>query len=386
MDKLQINRLIEKYRQGTADSTEIRELERWYQSIGYKDSVYPDQEEMVQQRMLSRLQRRISPPRKSGIWSARSVGAAAAVILVLFTAGYFFSTRIRSGNTYANDIRPGSNRATLTLANGKVINLSDAVAGKLSEESGVSITKTQNGQIVYQVKSAVLKPGSSGKGADVFNTIATPRGGQYQVIMPDGTKVWLNSASVLKFPSSFEGAENRRVELTGEAYFEVAKDKKHTFIVQTNKQVVEVLGTHFNINSYNDEGVTKTTLLEGSVKVSKLNASGNKSSSGTWTILKPDQQAVLNAQTIEVIPANAEQSVAWKNALFVFDHDNLESIMRKISRWYDVEIVYIDEEVKGEVFSGKISRFENVSEVLKKLALTGAAKFKIERRQILVMK
>lgn len=386
MDKQQVNRLIEKYRQGTADSTEIRELERWYQSTGYKDAVYPDQEETVEKRMLSRLQRHISPPRKSRLWSARSLTTAAAVVLILFTAGYFFSAGHRSGNAYANDIRPGSNSAILTLANGKVIDLSDAVEGKLTEESGISITKTKNGQIVYQVSGSGLKTGSRGNGTGLFNTIATPRAGQYQVIMPDGTKVWLNSASVLKFPSSFEGAENRKVELTGEAYFEVAKDKTHAFLVQTDKQVVEVLGTHFNINSYKDEGATKTTLLEGSVKISKLNASGNTGVLGAGTILKPNQQAVLNAQTIEVIPANAEQSIAWKNALFIFDHDNLESIMRKISRWYDVEIVYIDEEVKGEVFSGKISRFENVSEVLKKLELTGAAKFKIERRQILVMK
>jgi ferric-dicitrate binding protein FerR (iron transport regulator) len=242
-------------------------------------------------------------------------------------------------------------------------------------------------------------------------TAATPRGGTYQITLPDGTKVWLNAASSLKFPASFGSLKTRSVELTGEGYFEVAKDKAHPFIVATAKQEVQVLGTHFNINAYNDEGSTKTTLLEGSVSVSSLplysSSRGKRSDErplGHATsrdlsyrrddgggrddvVLKPNQESVLtnNAQ-IRVTDVTAEDAVAWKNGDFVFRGEALESVMRKVARWYDVEVVYADDVPRDVVIGGYVSRSRNISVVLERMAKTGRIKFKIEGKKITVMK
>jgi transmembrane sensor len=378
MDNHQIQHLIEKYKSGTASETELEALKTWYAVTGYTDASYPEEEERTKQRILMRLQQQIAPGKGKKLWILRSriSGAAAAVILLLL-AGYFYRASYFSNTVTGTDIAPGSNRATLTLASGKVISLSDALQGKLDESSDVSVTKTKDGQIVYTSGSAVNKHNNITKDV-ALNTVATPRGGQYQVIMPDGSRVWLNAASSIRFPVTFGQQRKRIVELNGEAYFEVAKDREHPFVVSSKGQQVEVLGTHFNVSSYAEEGLTKTTLLEGSVKISV--------SSGRTEVLRPGQQSVLKGSGLDVFTVSTEQAVAWKDALFVFDHDNLENIMYKISRWYDVEVVYNNEGVKNELFSGKVSRFENVSEVLKKLALTDAVKFKIEGRRILVMK
>ena len=377
MDKQQIHLLIEKYNQGKASEAELKELDAWYKNTGYADSVYPDEEDAVKQRMLAKLHNEIAPVKKSRLWFVmRSTGTAAAAVLIVLLAGYFFNVKNLNQGNSSNDIEPGSNKAVLTLSNGKTISLSDAAQGRLSEESGVRISKTKDGQVTYEIVTTAS--GTKHTETALLNTVTTPRGGQYQVIMPDGTRVWLNAASSVKFPASFNGLPRRMVELTGEAYFEVAKDAAHPFIVESNNQQIEVLGTHFNISNYAEEGTVRTTLLEGSVKISVAG--------GQHSILKPGQQASLTGTKLQVGPANTEQAVAWKNALFVFDHDNLESIMNKVSRWYDVEVVYTDEDVKKEMFSGKVSRFNNVSEVLKKLTLTDAVKFKIEGRRILVMK
>ena len=213
---------------------------------------------------------------------------------------------------------------------------------------------------------------------------ATPLGGTYQITLSDGTRVWLNAGSSLKFPATFTGRE-RRVELQGEAYFEVAKvlkPERISFIVTTDKQQVEVLGTHFNINSYIDESNTKTTLLEGSVRVSLL---GEKSiANHDIATLLPNQQSVVNSTGILVKQINAEEAVAWKNGYFDFNEEKLENIMNKISRWYDVTVIYENPALKEQTFTGNISKFTKVSEVLKKLALSKVLQFKIDRRKIIV--
>jgi transmembrane sensor len=377
MDDQQIQHLLKKYRQGTVSETELETLNTWYRNTGYTDADYPDGEEVVKQRILAKLQEKIVPLKRAKQWALPlKVGIAAAVALVILTVGYFSQTKYFRKDGFA-DIAPGSNKAILTLANGKTISLTDALEGDLSEEQDFSITKTKDGQVVYRSN----KESDENRTEDeqvLWNTISTPRGGQYQIVMPDGTVVWLNAASSIRFPVSFRNSKNRKVEMNGEAYFEVAKDKLHPFIVESGDQRVQVLGTHFNISSYTEEHSTRTTLLEGSVKV--------YAASGEEMVLKPNQQAILNENGLQVRTADIAQVMAWKNALFVFDHEDLGSIMNKISRWYDVEVVYLNEEVRNEVFSGKVSRFENVSEVLKKLSLTDAVKFKIERRRILVMK
>lgn len=269
------------------------------------------------------------------------------------------------------DIPPGGNKAILTLADGKTITLNEAADGELVKAAGMVIRKTGQGELVYEVTGA-------NAGAHTYNTISTPKGGTYQVILPDGTKVWLNAASTLRFPTSFVALNERKIELSGEAYFEVAKDAKHPFKVLTVKQEVQVLGTHFNISSYTDESVVKTTLLEGSVKVRNLQKADD-------VILRPGQQSVIAKGEIKVGMADVEEVLAWKNGVFVFNDEPLESIMKKVSRWYDVEVVY-DGVDKNKLFGGSVSRFDNVSKVLRQLELTGGVHFKIEEGRIIAMK
>ena len=296
--------------------------------------------------------------------------SAAALLFICLSAGLLFfnnyapDDQTQRNNLVKNNIAPGSNKATLTLEDGRKIILTDAINGNLARQAGVNISKTADGQLVYKISNQENKKLS-------YNSIETPRGGQYQVNLPDGTRIWMNSASVLKVPTSFAAQTSRRVELAGEAYFEVAHDPKHPFKVKTANQEVEVLGTHFNINSYTDEASTRTTLLQGRVKVNS-------------TLLKPGQESVLTSNSILVKPADIETTMAWKNGYFIFKNEDLPGIMRKISRWYDVEIVY-PESLADKHFEGSISRFKNVTEVLRKFELTGNIHFKIEGRRITAM-
>ncbi|SDJ36040.1 FecR family protein [Pedobacter sp. ok626] len=330
----------------------------------------------------------LTPMVRKRNWSRLT--AVAALLLMVSTIGlYFFNNKNLSENQQAQNtsrdeqpvITPGGNKAVLTLDNGTVINLEDAKNGQLANEAGTLVTKTQSGQLVYNNKQAQSAGGTAADNAHI-NTLTTPRGGQYQVNLPDGTKVWLNAASSLKFPSTFSGLTQRKVELSGEAYFEVAKvnsPQKLAFVVVSGKQEVEVLGTHFNINAYADEANTKTTLLEGSVKVSQAGRSHN-------VILKPGQEAVLTADDFVVQQADLERSIDWKSNKFIFKNESLEGIMRKISRWYDVEVVYAGSVPKQETFSGTLSRFDRVEKVLRRLEMTGVVSFKIKDRRITVLK
>ncbi|SMD02137.1 FecR domain-containing protein [Pedobacter africanus] len=309
--------------------------------------------------------------------------AAAAVILITLSVGgwlYFSGGPDRGSDKarYANDVPPGGNDAILTLADGSEISLTDAGRGKLLETAGVSIVKLADGQLVY---TANAEPENTA--TPTYNTITTPRGGQYQVNLPDGSKVWLNAASSIKFPTSFAQQKERRIELSGEAYFEVAKNKKQPFKVLTSSaekdrnQEIEVLGTHFNVNAYNDEPETKSTLLEGSVRVSVP-------VSGAVVQLVPGQQSVMKNGLLQTVNVDTEEAVAWKNGNFIFAGEGIESIMRKISRWYNVEVVY-QGKIQPNNYIGTVSRFSDVSEVLGILELTKAVHFKIEGRRITVM-
>lgn len=273
------------------------------------------------------------------------------------------------------DIHPGGNKAILTLADGKAIVLNEAADGELLKAAGILIRKTGNGQLVYEVAAD-----QRGAASNTYNTITTPKGGTYQVILPEGTKVWLNAASSIKFNASFTSLKERKIELTGEAYFEVTKDVKHPFKVHTAKQEVTVLGTHFNISSYADESMLKTTLFEGSVKVSNLHKMEDQ------VILKPGQQSVIANGKITVDQADIDEVLAWKNGLFVFNDEPLEHIMKKVSRWYDVEVIYEPGLDKNKLFGGSVSRFDKVSKVLRQLELTGGVHFKIEEGRIIAMK
>lgn len=318
-------------------------------------------------------------------WNISRIAAAAVLCISLFAGLYFYSTYQSENSSYhaAKKIAPGGNKAILTLADGRQIALTDADNGELAEQSGLSITKAADGSLVYYVKNTSDKLPESGK--LMYNSITTPRGGQYTINLPDGSRVWLNAASTLKFPTSLGATAERRVELNGEAYFEVRPDKSRPFKVITRsavalnrQQEIEVLGTHFNVSAYDDESSTKTTLLEGSVKVNSILHAKNA------LVLSPGQQSVLDDGSISLKAVNPEQFIAWKNNKFMFDGNNVQGIMRQISRWYDVDVIYKGS-VSKEIFSGKISRFKNLAEVLDLIELTGLVHFKVEGRRIIVM-
>lgn len=306
---------------------------------------------------------------------------AASVVLAIAAGLWFYHAPSKSGHMPIERqnkllaIDPGSNKAFLTLTNGAKINLTSADNGTLAKEAGIQIVKTADGQLIYEIKGQEHLNAPS-----LYNTIETPKGGQYQVRLPDGTKVWLNAATKLKYPLNFIGAAERRVELDGEAYFEVAKDKNHPFRVMSGAQDVEVLGTHFNINAYADEKNIKTTLLEGAVRVNVLGTGKNKG----HEVLKPGQQAILSSNQLNVIAVDAGAEAAWKNGSFAFVDEPIESIMRKVARWYDVEIVYKGD-MREKVFAGTISRYDNIEKLLGAIALTNTVHFKIEGRRVIVM-
>ncbi|UOE46304.1 FecR domain-containing protein [Mucilaginibacter sp. SMC90] len=304
--------------------------------------------------------------------------AAAAAVALLFSAILIFQEK-QPGNTIAANvvkkpaakpIKPGRNTAILTLANGTSITLDDAKNGVIAKSGKSSVKKLANGLIAYSEDGLAQPAGEPAK-----NIVTVPRGGKYTVQLPDGTMVWLNSSSSLSYPVAFAGA-NRSVTLTGEAYFEVTKNKHLPFIVHTNGVDVKVLGTHFNVSAYEDEKDIKTTLIEGSVSLSN-----NKSSA----LLVPGQQGVTGTdQGIITKPVNVNQVIAWKTGYFIFRDDDIRGIMKKISRWYDVEVEY-QGNVTHRTFGGIYSMNKDINELLKGLELTGLIHFKIEERRIIVM-
>lgn len=300
-------------------------------------------------------------PKKLRLMPKLTAIAAAVALMVLGIWFYTGSPALNPDSEIAkqNAIKPGKNTATITLPDGSSMQLSDAKTGVVIDAS--KITYSDGSTLKGETVSPRLLNG--------MTSITTPRGGTYQVVLPDGTKVFLNAASKLEFPAKFLGGE-RRVKLSGEAYFVVVHDSKMPFKVESAGQIVEDIGTEFNINAYADEHSTKTTLVEGSAKVNEV-------------ILKPNQQSSLNGTRIKVENVDTELAIAWKNNQFIFEHDDIRYIMRMISRWYNVEIVY-QGELPITTFSGTVSRFADVSEVLRPLESTGQVKFKIEGMKILV--
>lgn len=301
------------------------------------------------------------------------VVAASIAIVVMFGSYFYYNNDKQSTDAvaYEQDIAPGKNVATLTLANGQKILVNNALSGNIAMQSGVKISKTPDGQIVYEI----MDNGAKNSG---YNTLSTSRGEQTQLRLPDGTLVFLNAASSLKYPVSFVEKGKRQVFLTGEGYFEVAKDRLHPFIVKTARQEVRVLGTHFNINAYEDEAATKTTLLEGSVLISNSNHSQK--------VLKPGEQSVLSAGLIQVAPADVEEVTDWKNGEFIFGGDDFRTVMRKIGRWYNIEVIYEPSAPVNLQLGGFSSRSRNISTVLKMIAKTGEVHFRIEGQKVFVSK
>lgn len=322
------------------------------------------------------------------------VGAVAATLLLVATFGiyYYNSVFVKPGSNYAanklHDIKAGGNKALLILESGERYDLAIAKPGLLVNKKGIRISKTGDGQLVYDVSHSAESAPDVTAG---INTIQTPAKGQYNVILPDGTKVWLNAQTTLTYPTNLSGG-SRHITLNGEGYFEVSHltdphtGKRVPFIVETVSpqnpglhQQIEVLGTHFNVNSYGDEPEEVTTLLEGSVRVSELDGTTDNHQA----ILQPGQALLNGKGTFRVVKADTESAVAWKNGDFVF-HEDIGTALRKVARWYDVEIVYLSEAPKHLELGGWISRKNNISDVLNLIEATGKIHLKLDGRRVLV--
>lgn len=374
--------LLEKYKSGKCSPKEKLLLQKWFHHLHEDEfSVLTEADlKTAKKEFRKKIATEISISSKNTLWP-RFISAAAIIIIISVGTLFYMNNLKKTDEKHAilgvqNDISPGGNIATLTLADGRKISLTDAKNGQLAEQSGIKISKTADGQLVYNISDSQNNSHSL-----TYNTIETPPGGQYQVILPDGTKVWLNSASSLRYPVKFTGNE-RKVEISGEAYFEVTHNGQMPFRVINSNQIVEVLGTHFNIMAYPDENSTKTTLLEGSVRIIKENKS---------KVISPGQQTRVKNGEIDVASVDVTQVIAWKEGYFMFKNEDIQSIMRQISRWYNLEVNY-EGNIPERVFGAKISRTRNVSEVLEILESTGSIHFKIipgdaygKERRIIVM-
>ncbi|WP_158656123.1 FecR family protein [Sphingobacterium sp. HMA12] len=322
------------------------------------------------------------PPLKSKIVAIgrKTIRYVAALLLFAALAGLIWSLMQRNDfkeNQTADlkkEIAPGSDRAILKLADGSTISLSDAAKGSIADQGGVKVQKTAEGEIVY---AAVDKRAST----QSYNSIHTPNGGQYRVTLPDGSRAWLNAASSLTYPVEFEKKE-RRVKMTGEVYFEIAKitnenKERVPFFVETDKQVIQVLGTTFNVNAYANEPYDCTTLLEGSVRLVAAH-------SGKSELLKPGQQALVGNNML-LSEADIQQNLAWINGYFIFRREELGGILRKIARWYDVT-VECPPELSTMKFTGKVSRSQSLSAVTEMIASINKVKLEIKERRIIVKK
>ena len=387
MDNERFLELIDKMEMGTATEAELLELDDVYTKFeskaGFTDHLTDQQKEDYENQLFAKISSKTSSsiPMKKILFTP-TVRILVAFILVVGALGTLFLTKTSIKNNaqqavVRNDIAPGTNKATLILSDGSKISLTDAANGKLANEPDLKITKTKDGQLIYEPSHALTGNAESthdNRGI-AYNTITTPRGGQYRVVLPDGTRAWLNAGSSLTYPISFS-KEGRKVQMTGEIYFEVAKVMKNIqripFIVVTEKQQVEVLGTHFNINAYPDEPVVKTTLVEGSVKV--------RPNGSIAQLLKPGQQSLLTKGQMNIQDTDIENALAWKNGLFRFQDDNLKTVMQQLERWYDVDIDY--KNMPSLHFNGGVSKNVPISQVLKMLEITGGISFTITGKNV----
>jgi|SRR5690606_12902725 len=342
----------------------LKNLLEKYQSVDNEDG--NNGEDRVLQNILSRIRQENRPRVVSFNWKKAAV--AAGIAAILFIAFQFFNGRFTNTvQTEQYDIAsfaPGTSKALLTTSDGRQVELD-------SHYKGIVI----GDRLLYEDGSELFEGDSIGH--DITLTLRTPRGGQYQVSLPDGTKVWLNADSKLHYPRTFAG-KIRAVEVQGEAYFEVASDAEKPFIVQTDREKIEVLGTHFNVNSYTEEAKSSVALLEGKVKVSLANQQSR--------VLHPGEQSLVEGNTIQVQKIDVTESVAWKNGEFMFYNESLSSVMRKLARWYDIEIE-IAPDVQDITIWGSISRYENFNEVLQIIKLTDDnIQFKVEGRRVKLMK
>ncbi|NIG57578.1 FecR family protein [Chitinophaga sp. Cy-1792] len=374
--------LLKKYREGTATEEEKRFLETYYDLFDNNEDLITDENEAAYASLKTTLRENIAeaiahrqqPPKMALHWVRRTV-AAAAVIALLGTATWYIVRQMPARRHQVADARhtvKEVSKPTLQLANGAIIELGDSTSGQIAEQQGIVIRKAKDGSLVYEAAKETQQGASDATSARE-NILTTPKGMKYKVVLPDGSEVWLNAASSLHYPARF-AADTRTVQLSGEAYFTVATDAKRPFIVTSGNQSVQVLGTSFNINAYEEEPGVKTTLLQGAVKVT----AGNQSCT-----LVPGQQAVSNdAEALVKRNADTEKETAWINNKFSFRNDDVQVVMRQIARWYDVEIRY-NGNIPTDKFVGEIAMSSNLQDVLRILEINGL-RFEVSGKVITV--
>ncbi len=363
-------KLLQHYIEGKANEQQRALLEKWYAELDVADTSNMTAEQRKQQLAYIRKQ---LPGYTVRVWTLwKRIAVAASLILAIGVSSvlfYPYTDRDRDPlSSETHDVEPGMVGATLTLANGTAINLNDIATGEVAEQAGVRVSKTADGKLVYQMD------GSSGD-PDQINTLSTANGQTYVLILPDKSKVWLNAASSLTYSAALNMGKQRKVSLRGEAYFEVEKDAKRPFVVQTGKQEVHVLGTHFNIHGYDEEATIATTLIEGSVKVL---------AGGSSMILRPGEQALNNASGLRVKQVDMETVVDWTQGDFYFNRVDFKTAMKKIARWYDVDVIY-DPAFRDDIETGGwIARKNKLSSVLQLIESSGLVHFKIQGRKVYV--
>lgn len=380
MNLQQAKELLQKYQDGLCTDSENELVERWYQQLVETGewSWRKGEKQMMQKLIEARLMRKIKAPPAKSIFYLRSRAqrwAAAAVIFLLGGFSYFFLTHYSSKPTQVvevsgNDVKaPQSNKAVITLANGKKVYLDSMGNGALATQGNVKLVKLANGKIAYQYHSGEISSKME------YNTLLNPRGSKViNMVLSDGSKVWLDVGSSITYPVAFTGNE-RKVSVTGEAYFEVAHNAEKPFFVNCGAMSIGVLGTHFNVNAFEDDGGDiKVTLLQGKVEVNNKNGKGS---------LKPGQQAVVNDKIRIVNDVGLEEVMGWKNGYFEFNNSSLQNVLNQLSRWYNVAVVYQGNN-KPRQFMGEIQRDLNLSEILKILE-KNSVKFQIEGKNLIVL-
>ncbi|SEM75627.1 FecR family protein [Chitinophaga rupis] len=377
MTKEDFLRLVDKYLKGQATAEEEQLLARFYNSFELDDTVVRQE---LEEKMLTRLMQSVQPaPVKIKRVRSWQYAAAAVILCLLASGALYYQYAGRQAITPAPSLAkqpatPGNNKALLQLADGSTIELNQASNGVLAMQGSTAVKKTKDGQLIYEPAQA------SATALGSLNTITTPAGGQYQLTLPDGTRVWLNAGSSLTFPTAFDSA-GRRITLRGEAYFEVAKvyTQSHNrlpFYVKTGENEVAVLGTHFNVKDYADATGFEATLLEGAVQVKR---------GSLVQALTPGQQASIrpHSAVIKVRPANTEAVMAWKEGLFLFDNTGIDEAMEEIKRWYNVDVVYEGRKPDIE-FTGVLPRSSSVTEVLNLLESAQGVAFELRNNTIIV--
>ena len=390
MTKDQLFRLFIVFRDGNISEEELHTLtkfvnqdteDQWLDQL--MDSFKDEQSQQAlsslrSDRMFDRIMRSVNESRVpvSHFRSFRLwYGTVAALLLLCFSLLFYYESKMTDQSTYiSSTVLPGSPKGNLLLDNGEIIDLDKLNIDTTIVLDGYSVTKDKYGELSYTLTNT--EPSDR----VIYNTIVTPKGGEYKLSLPDGTQIWVNSSSQLKYPLNF-GKDRREVELDGEAFFEVARltfDQKNIpFIVKTRQQELEVLGTTFNINSYDSE--IRTTLVEGAVRL--------RFDKVQQQLLKPNQQAIYNPKSdkVSIRPIDPFYTVAWRNGSFAFDNANLYDVMATIARWYDVKVDY-QGDFKDVYFSGTISRYADINKLLKLITLTGGVHFELKERRVSVMK